>query len=177
MARSPATARSGAAATIPGVSRTYTPTEADTLIPEIAKLTERLRVLRDEVIGLRDAYRERETVVLEELVDADSADRAAFGVDAGHEPVDVELRRLRLRMRGLVDQMQADTAWLDDREIVLRDIGTGLLDFPGEAYGRPVWLCWRRGEAKVGFVHGRDEGYSRRRPISEFQFGAARPSN
>ncbi len=126
---------------------------------------------------LRDAYRERETVVLEELADAGAADRAALGADAGQEPADAELRRLRLRMRGLVDQMQADTAWLDDREIVLRDIATGLVDFPGEASGRPVWLCWRRGEAEVGFVHGRDEGYSRRRPISEFHFGAARPTN
>ena len=162
--------------TIFGVSRLYTPAEANSLIPAISTLTERLRVMRDEVVGLRDAYRDRETVVLEELVDAGASAASALGPDAGLEPQDAELRCLRLRMRGLVDQMQADAAWLDDREIVLRDIVTGLLDFPGEASGRPVWLCWRRGETAVGYVHGRDEGFSRRRPISEFEFNAARPS-
>ncbi len=163
------------AATIANVSRTYTADQANALIPEIATLTERLRLLRDEVVGLRDAYRERETVVLEELVDAGAADRAALGIDAGQEPPDAELRRLRLRMRGLVDQMQADTAWLDDREIVLRDIGAGLLDFPAEASGQPIWLCWRRGEVSISFAHRHNQGFGGRRPL-RFFFGDASTS-
>ena len=170
-------ARHPPTATIGDVSRAYTPAEADALIPAIAALIERLRALRDEVVTLRDAYLDRETVVLEELIDAGASDHAALGVDAAQEPLDEELRRLRLRIRGLVDQMQADAAWLDDREIVLRDIATGLLDFPGDADGQRVWLCWRRGETRVGYVHGRDEGYSRRRPIGEFNLKGTHPTS
>jgi hypothetical protein len=168
------------------VSRSYTLAQANALIPELVVLTERLRLLRDEVVGLRDAYRDRETVLLEELVDASESGDPGIGEwqdtaggaaghgdpDLGAEPLDPELRRLRLRMRGLVDQMQADAAWLDDRDIVLRDIGSGLLDFPGEADGREIWLCWRLGEASVGFWHRRDEGFGSRRPIAEANLSA-----
>ena len=80
---------------------------------------------------------------------------------------DPELRRLRLRMRGIVDQMQADVAWLDERSIMLRDIAhAACMDFPALVSGRQVWLCWRLGEADVGFWHGQDEGFAGRRPLA-----------
>jgi hypothetical protein len=132
-----------------GVSRFYSLSDADAMVPEMAPVVDRLRAQRDEIAGLRDRYRLRE----------------AAAPSAGDDP---ELGMLRLRIRGLVDQMQADVAWLDEREIVLRDIATGLLDFPALAGGRPVWLCWRLGEASVLFAHRQDEGFSGRRPVGEF---------
>ena len=77
-------------------------------------------------------------------------------------------------MRGIVDQMQADVAWLDDRSIALRDISTGLLDMPALANGRPVWLCWRLGESAIGYWHGHEEGFEGRRPLVSLRDGAAR---
>jgi hypothetical protein len=68
--------------------------------------------------------------------------------------------------------MQADTVWLDEREIVLRDIVSGLLDFPGEAGGQPIWLCWRRGETAVRFWHLPNRGFGGRRPVAELDLGA-----
>jgi hypothetical protein len=70
-------------------------------------------------------------------------------------------------MQGLVDQMQAGVARLVDQEIQLRDIATGLIDFPALASGRPIWLCWRLGEGPVAFWHGHDEGFAARRPLAE----------
>jgi hypothetical protein len=119
------------------------------MVPEMSLVVERLRSQRDEIAALQDRYRLREA-------------------DPGTAPDDPELVRLRLRVRGLVDQMQADVAWLDARAIVLRDISTGLLDFPALAGGRPVWLCWRIGEASVQFAHRQDEGFAGRRPVAEF---------
>lgn len=135
-----------------GVSRFYSLDDADAMVPEIALVVERLRVMRDEVAALRDRYRLHES---------------AAGAATAPAPEDPEFARLRLRIRGLVDQMQADAAWLDEREIVLRDISTGLLDFPALVAGRPVWLCWRSGETAVAAWHPHDEGFSGRRPISE----------
>lgn len=145
------------------VSRLYGPADADAIVPDLAPVTGRLRDQRDELVDLRDAYRTREGALVNALI--------------ADEPVaddDPELRRLRLRMRGIVDQMQADVAWLDERDIVLRDISTGLLDFPALAAGQPVWLCWRMGEHRVEFWHGTDEGFAGRRPLASLPDGAAR---
>jgi hypothetical protein len=146
------------------VSRFYGPADADALVPDLVTVVERLRDQRTELVGLRDAFRARES----DLVDALIADEPTPDGD------DRELRRLRLRMRGIVDQMQADVAWLDEREIVLRDIATGLLDFPALAAGRPVWLCWCLGEDRVAFWHGTDGGYAGRRPLAALPDGIAR---
>jgi hypothetical protein len=134
------------------VPRIYTLRDADAIVPEISVIVQRLRDLRDEVVALRDAYRVREAVL---------------SAEGGSPDDDAELLRLRLRTRGLVDQMQADAAWLDDRDIVLRDISTGLLDFPAEAGGQPIWLCWQLGESAVTAWHPQDQGYSGRRSIDE----------
>jgi hypothetical protein len=146
------------------VSRFFSLDDANALVPELAVVVGRLRDQRDELIGLRDAYRDREGVVVGEVMAEEPE------AEAG----DPELRRLRLRMRGIVDQMQADVAWLDERSIVLRDISTGLLDFPALVSGRQVWLCWRLGEAAIGFWHGHDDGFAGRRPLANLPDQAAR---
>ena len=50
---------------------------------------------------------------------------------------------------------------------VLRDLDTGLVDFPFRARGgATVFLCWRVGEPAIGFWHGPDEGFAGRQPIT-----------
>jgi hypothetical protein len=148
------------------VSRFYSLDDANALVPDLATVTGRLRDQRDELVGIRDAYRDREGAVLREVI--------AETTDADASDNDPELRRLRLRMRGIVDQMQADVAWLDERDIVLRDIGTGLVDFPALVSGRQVWLCWRSGEDAIGFWHALDEGFAGRRPLQALPGETAR---
>jgi hypothetical protein len=146
------------------VATFYSLDAANALLPELATVVGRLRDQRGELIGLRDAYRDREGEMVGELI----------AETAGNEADDAELRRLRLRMRGIVDQMQADVAWLDERSIVLRDIATGLLDLPALVSGRQVWLCWRLGEAGIGYWHGHEDGFAGRRPLANLPDGAAR---
>jgi hypothetical protein len=145
------------------VSRYYGPIEANSLVPDLTVVVTRLRDRRAEIVEARDAFRRREGDLVDLLI-ADATDL---------EGDDPELRRLRLRIRGIVDQMQADVAWLDERGIVLRDIPTGLLDFPALAGGREVWLCWRLGEDRVEFWHGTDEGFGGRKPLEALPHGAA----
>lgn len=54
---------------------------------------------------------------------------------------------------------------INDWNIQLRDIAMGLVDFPGEIGGEPVWLCWRLGEPEVAFWHPTTEGIDGRRPL------------
>ena len=141
-----------------GVSRYYSIDDANALVPDLEVVVGRLRAQRDELITLRDAYQGH----------ARSEDEPDGPSD------DPELRRLRLRMRGIVDQMQADVVWLDDRSITLRDIPSGLLDFPALVSGRQVWLCWRLGEDDVAFWHAHDEGFAGRRPLANLPDTPAR---
>ncbi|MCJ7710194.1 MAG: DUF2203 domain-containing protein, partial [Chloroflexi bacterium] len=138
------------------------------LVPDLAVVVTRLRDERADLVGLRDAYRNREGALVEDLM---AEEPMARGDAEGDDP---ELRRLRLRMRGLVDQMQADAAWLDERGIFLRDIPTGLLDFPALVSGRQAWLCWRLGEERVGFWHDTHEGFAGRRPLATLPDDSAR---
>lgn len=73
-----------------------------------------------------------------------------------------EIARLVRRMAGTVRQIDA---W----GIMLRDIGTGLVDFPALASGRPIWLCWRLGEADIAWWHELEAGVAGRRPLIDLE--------
>jgi len=48
---------------------------------------------------------------------------------------------------------------------VLKDDFIGLVDFPAFLDGREICLCFKLGEAEIGFWHEVDAGFSGRRPI------------
>jgi hypothetical protein len=63
--------------------------------------------------------------------------------------------------------MAAGVSRIDQLGLTLRDIESGLVDFPALVSGRQVWLCWRRGEAAVEWWHELESGFSSRQPLSE----------
>jgi hypothetical protein len=137
------------------VSHFYAIDEANAALPEVDRILTALRDQRQELIQLRDR-----------VVAASPPDDEA-PTDEAAETV----RLLRLGMQGLIDQMQAGVARLVDLDITLRDISTGLIDFPALMAGRHIWLCWRLGETEVGHWHRHDEGFSNRRPLTELPTG------
>jgi hypothetical protein len=130
------------------MTRFYAIDEANAALPDVERILAALRDQRAELIELRDLV-------------------VAAAPEDGAEAAAEELRLLRLRMQGLIDQMQAGVARLIDLEITLRDISTGLIDFPALASGRPIWLCWRLGESSVSHWHRHDEGFGSRRRLEE----------
>lgn len=54
---------------------------------------------------------------------------------------------------------------LGELGVLVKDLDTGLVDFPSERDGEAVLLCWRLGEDEVGWYHGYDDGYTGRRPL------------
>lgn len=68
-------------------------------------------------------------------------------------------------MREIVRRMEATVARIDEWGITLRDIETGLVDFPALASGRQIWLCWRLGEPAVAWWHELTTGVAGRRPL------------
>jgi hypothetical protein len=62
-------------------------------------------------------------------------------------------------------EMRAGIAAFAEREIVLRDLDRGLIDFPALRDGREVYLCWIDGEADIQYWHDLDAGYAGRQPL------------
>ena len=133
------------------MSRFYGIDDANGALPEVERILAALRGQRTELIELRDR------VVAASPIDDETPSAA----------VAERIRLLRLGMQGLIDQMQAGVARLIDLDITLRDISTGLIDFPALVSGRPIWLCWRLGESDIDYWHAHDEGFDSRRPLSD----------
>jgi hypothetical protein len=142
------------------VTRYYSIDEANAAVPEVERILIALRDQREELINLRDR------VVAASPPDDETPTAA----------VAERIRLLRLGMQGLIDQMQAGVARLVEMDITLRDISTGLIDFPALVTGRPIWLCFRLGESTVEHWHPHDEGFDSRRPLGELPTGLGRGS-
>jgi hypothetical protein len=61
---------------------------------------------------------------------------------------------------------------LEDLGCVLKDMNSGLIDFPAVRLGTRVWLCWKLGEEDVTFWHGLHEGFAGRKAVNEQEFYA-----
>ncbi len=143
------------------MSRYYDIDAANAAIPALDGIVGVLREQRAELVRLRD----------EVLANGAGGEGAPAGVSAptgsGEAPISSDLRLIRLRMQGLIDQMAAGVARIDALGLTLRDIERGLVDFPALVSGRQVWLCWKHGEGSIGWWHDLDTGFDGRRALAE----------
>jgi hypothetical protein len=122
-------------------SRHYSLEEATALLPRVAELLATMRDARDR------------------LGDSEARAALAEASNGGGEPGKVvsggflELRESMLELR--------------EREIVLRDLDRGLIDFPALRDGREIYLCWEEGEPEIGFWHEPEAGFAGRRPLAD----------
>ena len=137
------------------MTRFYDVDDANEALTEVAPLLATLSDQRAELIRLRDR------------VLAMSSPSGVGTTETGTTPDDEEARRIRLRMQGVIDQMQAGVARIDELGVTLREIETGLIDFPALVNGRQVWLCWRLGEGDVDSWHELSDGFGGRKPLAE----------
>ena len=143
----------------------YTLDRANERLRDVRPILEDLRARRGELIGLRDRLHAVSLAEVPEgasgsLVDDALSDAAAPGGPGSG-------RVLAARIQAVIDQMQAAVERLDAWDVILRDIATGLVDFPALVSGRQVWLCWRLGEGDVAWWHELPAGVAGRRPLSE----------
>jgi hypothetical protein len=122
---------------------------ANERLVELQPLLEQLRADRDRIAEIKQELdRRRET--------NGSSDHAQ------------ELAELEDEIRQAVRRMQMSVAQIDVWGVTLRDISTGLIDFPALAMGRPIWLCWRIGDGdQIGWWHEANAGFDSRQPLSE----------
>jgi hypothetical protein len=119
--------------------RRFTVEEADAMLPELRAALESMREARQLIL------RSAEKV------------QAAVARNGGGP----EGREYSEAMRLLKSEVER----LSGEGIVLRDVETGLVDFPTTREGRLVYLCWRLGEDAVRFWHDPETGFGGRRPL------------
>jgi hypothetical protein len=130
---------------MPEERHTYTIDEANALIPQVRAVLLQLAV-QQRRLDASHAEMHRQ-------LDANGGPEGAAA--AGRQ--ETETAEIREGMRTLLMH-------LSELGVELRDIEMGLVDFPGDREGKPVWLCWRLSDARVAFWHPTDEGYATRRP-------------
>jgi len=115
----------------------------------VEEANELLAHLAPTLVELREKY-ERATEV--------RAAMAAAAVTNGWSSKREKWSALLGRVGELVDRLGS---W----GIELRDIATGLVDFPAVVEGEDAYLCWRLGEPEVRYWHPIGEGFAGRRPL------------
>src|SRR5690348_497188 len=88
----------------------------------------------------------------------------AIGSDGGNfeKP---EVRRLRADIETAHAELRETVARFTDQGVQVKDLDSGLIDFPALVDGEPALLCWRVGEDRIGFWHTVDGGFAGRRPL------------
>ena len=86
---------------------------------------------------------------------------------SGSMAVDGKLAAAKDAALAYIDQMQAGVTRLVEQDVTLREIGTGLIDFPALVNGRQVWLCWRLGEGDIGCWHELGDGFADRSRLAD----------
>jgi hypothetical protein len=126
------------------VSHLFTPHEASRLLPDIK-------------IKLKEIM-ERKRVA--DILKSDVERYALVGFDTP------ELTEKNEELEAVVKDLMARVSELEDLGLRVRDIDTGLVDFPANRFGNTVYLCWRYGEADIEYWHGSKEGFTARKSLN-----------
>jgi len=119
----------------------YTREEAQALLPQLREWLKRLAGLRQE--------QERQEKRLTSLMNP--------GQDMGGDLVNSSIRTLA--------EMQTILGEFESREIFIKELDRGLVDFPAIIAGREVFLCWEQDEDDIEHWHDLDAGFAGREPL------------
>jgi hypothetical protein len=81
--------------------------------------------------------------------------------------------RVRFERERLTDSLKEALEKIQSTGCVVKDLDTGLLDFPAIVNNEEVYLCWRLGEERIRFWHRQDEGFSGRKPLDPSDSGSS----
>ena len=87
------------------------------------------------------------------------------GKSNGHSKIVKELSIAETALKNAEQQISTVIQEINDKGIFVRDIKSGLVDFPSRKNGDQIFLCWIRGEQSIQFWHGLNEGYLSRKPL------------
>ena len=119
----------------------YTVDQARSLLPQIRKWLKSLVELRDQI----------------EAADRRLTELMGAGRDVGEPTVNAWVKSL-VEVKSILLEFH-------QRDIQIKDLDRGLIDFPAIMDDKEVFLCWEVEEDDIGFWHDLDSGYAGREPL------------
>jgi len=95
----------------------------------------------------------------------------------GSLPPFAELNRKKNQREKVAEQLSQTVDEIQQTGCLVKDLDTGLVDFPSLRGGEKVYLCWKLGEAHIGFWHGIEEGFAGRKPLDDARPEAEPPKS
>src|ERR1700694_4323088 len=87
---------------------------------------------------------------------------------SGGMRVDVkEVTKQRAEMEAHLQRVRESIAEIDSIGVQVKDLESGLLDFPSRLDDEVVLLCWRMGETSIEHWHTVEAGFQGRKPVDE----------
>jgi hypothetical protein len=130
------------------MARLFTLEEANALIPELEARFRRIHELQRRAGPLRE-----EVARLELKGKSNGKDLA------------VELREAQERLAAIRREAEPILQEITDLGCEVKDVESGLVDFPAERGGRVVYLCWKLGEDRIRYWHELSTGFAGRQPL------------
>jgi len=129
--------------------RHFTVEEANAALAVVGPLVEQLVATRQEHVAALERQEE-----LEHKIRGNGGGIPPAELAAASAEVDTVARRLAR----LVDE-------IGEQGAEVKDVETGLIDFPALRGGETVLLCWQLGEDEIGWWHTVEDGFAGRRPL------------
>jgi hypothetical protein len=86
-----------------------------------------------------------------------------------------EVAELRTRHAQIGMKLQRTLESIEATGCLVKDLDTGLLDFPAILNDEEVFLCWRLGEDRIRYYHSIHEGFAGRKPLDPRDLGGSSP--
>lgn len=134
------------------MARYFTLQQAERLLPEVESALREAIFCKDELQQAEQQLRAfNERVMMLGGVDLDR--RAYQDVRSRRDASAQHLKELLERIHEL--------------GCLVKDLDTGLIDFPTLLRSNEVYLCWKLGEAGIGYWHKVEDGFRGRQPIDQ----------
>ncbi|NOU91826.1 DUF2203 family protein [Paenibacillus sp. LMG 31456] len=130
----------------------FTVAEANAMLPLVKLELEKLQSIKQQY---RDKYEE-----LQQLKDYHKKHGNLQPNSDPYFTLECEMDFLQLEGNTLLSSFEL-------KGVQLKDIDSGLIDFPALLDGQEVLLCWRQGEDSVAHYHGIQDGFLGRRKLTE----------
>lgn len=132
--------------------KTFTLDEAQSLLPVLEAL------LKRAIEGKRAA----------EEMESQLSDMSRRIYLSGGMRVDLsQVAQQRAEMESQLERVRESISEIDAIGVQVKDLDTGLLDFPFRLDEDIVLLCWRLGESAIEHWHTVDSGFQGRQPVDE----------
>jgi hypothetical protein len=132
--------------------KTFTLDEAQSLLPVVESL-------------LKRAMEDRQAAQSAESSLNDVAQRIYFA--GGMQVNTVGIAKQRAEMEAHLKSVRESIAEIDAIGVQIKDLDSGLLDFPCRLDSEIVLLCWRIGEPAIEHWHTMEAGFQGRQPVDE----------